>query len=148
MAGVARTVAFVGLNPSTADETQDDPTVRRCIGFARSWGFERMVMLNLFALRSTDPRALRKHPDPVGPLNDEWLIEETRKADMVVCAWGTNGAFIPQGKHAAMLRCDFMHLRLASLVPEKLRVLGLTKGGHPKHPLYLRADTEPVPWTA
>jgi hypothetical protein len=140
------TVVFVGLNPSTADEVQDDPTIRRCIGYAKRWGFERLVMLNIFALRSTDPGLLYMHHDPVGPLNDEWLIEETGKADLVVCAWGTHGEFMAPGG-VPMPRGQFVRDRLVSLVPEKLYVLGLTKHGHPKHPLYLSGDLTPVRWT-
>ena len=82
------TVAFIGLNPSTADELNDDPTIRRCIGFARHWGFGGMYVLNVFAFRSTNPRALRGAADPVGPRNNAALLTTCRRCDMVVACWG------------------------------------------------------------
>ena len=81
-------IAFIGLNPSTADEINDDPTIRRCIGFARRWGFGGMYMLNVFAYRSTNPRELRAATDPVGPRNDAALLTTSRRCDMVVACWG------------------------------------------------------------
>lgn len=141
-----RTVAFVGLNPSTADETTDDPTIRKCKGFAKSWGYDRLVMLNIFALRSTDPKGLYQGRvarvpllpvNVIGPENDDWIAVEAAAADMVVCAWGTHGALYGRGEDVA--EC----LRGIN-VP--LHVLGLTKHGHPKHPLYLRGDTKPTAW--
>jgi len=78
---------FIGLNPSTADETVDDPTIRRCMGFARSWGFGWLVMLNLFAFRSTDPRALKTAHDPVGQDNDAFLRTYTKNAGIIIAAW-------------------------------------------------------------
>jgi hypothetical protein len=128
------TVAFIGLNPSTADETADDPTIRRCVGFARRWGFARLQMLNLFAFRSTDPAALLAAADPVGPENDSTIIEVVRGSDFVVCAWG---AFPNSGRAA-----DVLPLIAAP------HCLGTTKDGSPRHPLYLRAGTEPRPWSA
>lgn len=83
-------LAIVGLNPSTADATKDDPTIRRCVGFARSWGHGGIVMLNLFAFRSTDPIALLNAGDPVGPLNDGYLAQHTSER-RVLCAWGARG---------------------------------------------------------
>jgi hypothetical protein len=123
--------AFIGLNPSTADECQDDPTVRRCINFARQWGYGGMVMLNIFAYRATDPKLMKAAKDPVGPLNDEVLRERCGAADVAVACWGTHGAH--QGRAADVA---------GALVG--LSCLGLTKAGHPKHPLYLRGDTEPI----
>ena len=131
------TVLFVCLNPSTADEIQDDPTVRRCLGYAKRWGFSRLVVCNIFALRSTDPKALYEHPDPVGPANDRHLLGEAIRADRVVAAWGFHGGHELRG--ATVLRM------LLDLKPE-IHVLGQTKDGHPRHPLYLRADAEPVLW--
>jgi hypothetical protein len=128
------TVAFIGLNPSTADETADDPTIRRCIGFARRWGFARLKVLNLFAFRSTDPAALLAAPDPVGPQNDSTIREGIRGSDLVVCAWGA----FPNGRRAA----EVLPLIAAP------HCLGTTKNGSPRHPLYLRASTDPMPWSA
>ena len=86
-----RRAMFVGLNPSTADETQDDPTVRRCLGFARAWGFGGLMMTNLFGLRSTDPRGLLAVDDPVGPGNDAAILAQARRCPLVVLAWGNHG---------------------------------------------------------
>jgi hypothetical protein len=126
--GGAGTVAFVGLNPSTADERADDPTIRRCIGFARHWGYARLDVVNVYALRATDPRALRTADDPVGPENDRVLGEVLDEADLVVAAWGV---------HARRNRVQQLATILAR-VP--LHALGVTKEGAPRHPLYVRAD--------
>jgi hypothetical protein len=135
-----KTVAFIGLNPSTADEVQDDPTVRRCVGFAKAWGFDRLVMLNAFAFRATDPGKLAAldFSTAVGPENHKHLVREARAADLVVCAWGVHGARWQRGPSLA--------LALGSEPGISLHVLGLTKDGHPRHPLYLRADLQPVLW--
>lgn len=123
--------AFIGLNPSTADEVKNDPTVSRCINYARAWGYGAFVMLNAFALRSTDPKALYSEADPVGAENDRWILEEAGKASIVVAAWGT---------HARLNR---RHEKLMDMLPV-LHCLGTTKDGYPKHPLYLRKDEKPV----
>jgi hypothetical protein len=120
-------VAFIGLNPSTADESLDDPTIRRCVGFAKSWGFGGLVMLNLFAFRSTDPQVLREVADPIGPHNDGWIESETRRRE-VICCWGVHGTL--KDRDSAVLKT----LRGA-------KCLGTTKDGHPRHPLYLSKDT-------
>lgn len=119
-------VLFIALNPSTADETQDDPTVRRCVGFARSWGFGCLVIANLFAFRSTDPKRLIEVSDPVGPRNDLWLKRLSAEADMTVVAWGVHGDL---GNRA--------HLVLSKLT--KTHHLGLSKDGYP----YLPRTTRP-----
>ncbi|HEY1066887.1 MAG TPA: DUF1643 domain-containing protein [Pirellulales bacterium] len=143
----AETVVFVGLNPSTADGTLDDPTVRRCVGFAKAWGFGAFVLVNLFAYRATDPTALRGVPDPVGPLNDETLLRET-EGRTVVCCWGAGGRLAPPP-----IRETFEGLRLTvSQLPRdvevdsilhaagrELKCLGKTKDGSPRHPLYVPA---------
>jgi hypothetical protein len=128
------TVVFIGLNPSTADERRDDPTIRRCIGFARSWGFARLKVLNLFALRATKPAALLAADDPVGPENDSIIYEELGVADLVVCAWGA----FPNGGRSA----DVLQLVAAP------HCVGVTKNGSPRHPLYVRASANPVRWLA
>lgn len=135
--GVGR-VAFVGLNPSTADERENDPTVRRCIGFAQAWGFAYLDMLNIFALRSTNPRALRDAVDPVGPDNDAWLWRIANEVDLVVAAWGVHGKLNARGFRVRGL------FEVGGDV--QLHHLGLTKDGHPRHPLHLPADTRPEPW--
>ena len=128
-------VAFVGLNPSTADEHQDDPTVRRCVGFAREWGYGRMVMLNAYAYRSTDPRALYTAPDPVGPENARAVLNLANGADLVVVAWGAN-----------LLTPDAQRIAEALSRVKDVKCFGLTKDGHPKHPLYLSNATRLVDW--
>ena len=124
---------FIGLNPSTADEKADDPTIRRCKAFALAWGYQALVMANLFAFRATDPRVMKAAPDPVGPANNEWLLGMGEGAGMVVAAWGAHGSH--QGRAAAV----------RNLVP-KLHYLRLTKDGSPGHPLYLPSDLRPQPW--
>jgi hypothetical protein len=127
------TVAFIGLNPSTADEHRDDPTTRRCSGFARSWGYARLVLVNLFALRATSPRDLAASScDIVGPGNDA-AIADALASDLVVCAWG---ASIPRS-HAT--RPD----EVLALVREPY-CLGLTSHGRPRHPLYVPSAASPV----
>lgn len=128
---------FVMLNPSTADAFVQDPTIRRCVGFARSWGAGGLIVLNVFALRSTDPKALYRHADPVGPANDD-VIAETLTGDVVgpvVAAWGQHGDLNGRGELVAGL------LRRHGVTP---LCLGLTKAGHPRHPLYVRGATTPV----
>ena len=123
-------VTFIGLNPSMADETKDDPTIRRCIGFAKSWGFGGINMLNLFAFAATDPNVLKKVDDPVGDQNDSFLMRYCDAAGLNVACWGTRGAFMERGKKVIEL-----------LGAESLSCFGLTSGGHPKHPLYLKKET-------
>jgi hypothetical protein len=131
--GAGPIVAFIGLNPSTADAMKDDPTIRRCVRFARDWGFDGLVMLNLFALRSTDPNALLAADDPVGPGNDEVLAAVCEQAALTVEAWG---AFPRASERARQLD------RVGIL--QNAAVLGRTKDGHPRHPLYMPADARPV----
>lgn len=131
--------AFIGLNPSTADERADDPTIRRCIGFARSWGFGGLAMLNLFAYRATDPRALYRVTDPVGPKNNDWIQAVIADAGRVVVAWGGHNDRAWRVRAGGVLRL----LKLASIVPY---CLGTTRSGSPRHPLYLRADTPIAPY--
>lgn len=134
-------VVFVGLNPSTADGTQDDPTIRREMAFARRLGFGGLLKVNLYAFRATDPKALREAlkqgVDAFGPVNLAYVLGETELAErVVVAAWGKppSGVPVPDDLAAALSR-------------RPLLCLGTTKDGHPRHPLYLRADAEPRPWT-
>lgn len=131
--GTSGIVMFVGLNPSTADAKQDDPTIRRCMEFARSWGYGALVMCNLFAWRSTDPESMKAAADPVGPDNDATLLVEAATASVAVAAWGVHGAH--QGRNNAV----------REMLP-RLHCLTLTKDGHPGHPLYLPAALVPVEW--
>jgi hypothetical protein len=120
------------LNPSTADALADDPTLRRVLGFARREGAGTLNVVNLFALRATDPRELARHPDPVGPHNDEFLRRHCAPGTRVLAGWGAGGQFHDRASAVAgMLRG-----RGAQLV-----CLGTTASGEPRHPLYVRADT-------
>lgn len=127
---------FIGLNPSTADETQDDPTIRRCINFAKAWGYSALCMTNLFAFRATDPRDMKAEPNPFGVDNQHHLLKCASNAGVVIAAWGVHGTFA-NGDLAAK---DW--LARAGI---RLHHLGLSKDGHPRHPLYLKADCKPIP---
>lgn len=133
-------VNWIMLNPSTADEEADDPTIRRCIGYARRWGFGGIVVTNLFALRATDPRELRGAPDPIGPDNDVELVAVAFAADLVVCAWGNVGRY----RHRARQVVKLLH----GAPGVDLHCLRITDQGQPCHPLYLPADLDPIPYTA
>lgn len=123
---------FVMLNPSTADEAEDDPTVRRCLGFAKREGFGELVVVNLYAFRATNPKELKQVFDPIGSENDEWIKNATEFADVTVAAWGANAEPARSCKVKRLLT-NPQHL-------------GLTKAGFPKHPLYLKADTQLEAW--
>jgi len=129
----APVVMFIGLNPSTADEYVDDPTVRRCIGYARTWRYGSLVMANLFAYRSTSPSDLYTAEDPVGPDNDRWLEDLAMYADLVVAAWGNHGQLNHRWKVVA-----------SNL--KNLYCLGMTKQRQPCHPLYLQKNLTPQRW--
>lgn len=125
------------LNPSKADETANDPTVERCERRARAWGYGRVIVVNLFALRSTDPAALYKHMDPVGPENFAAIVWAAKESEIVICAWGEHGAHCGMG--------DNILLRMRQFYPEKLRALRINKSGQPAHPLYLPYSAQPIP---
>lgn len=126
-----RCIAWVLLNPSTATETEDDPTIRRVQGFSRAWGYSEAVIVNVYALRSTDPKGLWQVDDPVGPGNDAAIAETCARAETVVAAWGVNAKperirrVMPMLGHAPMC-------------------LGTTKSGAPRHPLYVPSTTQLV----
>jgi hypothetical protein len=130
-------VAFVMLNPSTADHRIDDPTIRRCIGFARQWGYGSLSVVNLFAYRSALPAALARVADPVGPDNDRHLRAACGRARDVVVAWGVHGRLLDRDRAVIEL--------LARGRREPLLCLGTTRDGHPRHPLYLPRDIRPQP---
>lgn len=124
-----RPVMFIMLNPSTADASKDDPTIRRCISFAERWGCTSLTVVNLFALRSTDPRALILESDPVGPENNMHIADQMAKHQhgFVVAAWGTHPA--------ARVRAEEIIRKYGTF-----QCLGLTKAGHPRHPLYVASS--------
>lgn len=129
---------FVMLNPSTATEVQNDPTVERCERRARALGFGAFRVTNIFAFRATDPRVMRVMADPIGPGNDAAIADSAQGwADRIICAWGTHGAHLGRGAQVE-------HLLRATGRP--LFTLGLSQGGHPKHPLYIGYDRQPELW--
>lgn len=126
-------VAFVGLNPSTADGTKDDATIRKCVTFAKSLGFGRLWMVNLFAFRATQPAAMmRLVGDPIGKDNDSWLLNVASKANKVVMAYGKDGIYLGR---------DYAVIKLLKNSSITLYCLGTNKNKTPKHPLYLKGDT-------
>lgn len=124
-------IAWAMLNPSTADDKQDDPTIRRCIGFSRAWGFGAMDVVNLYALRATDPAMVRRHPAPVGPENDEHIAAAVGPARVVVAGWG---AF-----RFAAERAERVHGALGMAC-----CIGTTREGWPRHPLYAASSARPM----
>ena len=126
------TVMFIGLNPSTADETTDDPTLRRCINFAKHWGYGGVCMANLFAYRAKAPKVMMLAKEPVGSRNDDWLLRLAKESDLVVGAWGNDGSLLGRS------------LKVRYLIPN-LHCLKINKSGEPAHPLYQSAELKPMP---
>ena len=122
-------INFIGLNPSTANATDDDPTMRRCISFAKEWGYGGFYMTNLFAYRTPYPTDLLKAKNPVGKENDKWIKKIYKKVDKVVLAWGTKGNFLGRDN------------QILNKVQDKAFCLGYTKEGFPRHPLYVKSGT-------
>lgn len=130
-------VMFIMLNPSTADASQDDPTIRRCINFAKSWGFGGLMVGNLFAYRATNPKELLNVLDPAGEENQKFLDEMFETCETIVCAWG-NSKIV-----------STIHKRDSGYKPlgpskDRLHYLELSNDGTPKHPLYLKGDLKPI----
>jgi hypothetical protein len=119
---------FVGLNPSTADEHHDDPTIRRCIGFAKKERAGGLIVANLFSLNATKPGDLFASQNPIGELTDSWLVAASRVASRTIACWGVHGSRL--GRNASVLQ--FLG---------EVFCLGTTAQGHPRHPLYLRKET-------
>lgn len=134
-------VVFLMLNPSTATDVEDDPTITRCIGFARAWGYKRLDVVNMFGLRSTDPMKLLDVADPIGPLNDNAIynIASLHDTGVVICAWGSHNGRV---RKLVKGRVD----AIRRLIPvEKMKCLRISKETkQPWHPLYLPADLRPV----
>ncbi|MBW8001714.1 MAG: DUF1643 domain-containing protein [Planctomycetes bacterium] len=124
---------FICLNPSTADEESDDNTVRRCVGYAKKWGYGGVCIANLFAFRATKPRKMKAAKDPIGPKNDSWIKFLAIRAGVVVAAWGCNGGF--KGRDT----------EVRNIIP-RLHYLVFTKDGHPSHPLFLKKGLQPKEW--
>lgn len=134
--GGDRMMLWIGLNPSTADERQLDPTLTRIAGFCRREGMDGFYMGNLFGLRTPYPKEMMAAPDPVGPGNDAALLAAAAKCEKVVAAWGVTGDY--QDRAAAVV---------SLLAGYDLWCLGTTKAGHPRHPLYVKADQPLVRWS-
>lgn len=128
-------VVFIMLNPSTADAEEDDPTIRRCMNYARSWGYGGIKVVNLFAYRATNPKELLKVVNPTGGSdNIKHIINACKEASIIIAAWGAMGK-------------DLGETAYNWIIPLKeVYCLGTTKYGCPKHPLYLKADLKPVKW--
>jgi len=131
-------VNFLMLNPSTATELANDPTVDGCEQRARDWGFGGLIVTNIFAFRATDPRLMIVEENPVGTGNDHFILEAARESAFVVCAWGNHGQHLNRGEQVReMLR----HYEIADV-----RCLAVNKSGEPKHPLYIARSVPAVRW--
>ncbi|MCV2893577.1 DUF1643 domain-containing protein [Lentibacter sp. XHP0401] len=132
-----RKALFIMLNPSTATEVQNDPTVERCERRARALGFGGFRVTNIFAWRDTDPKNMRAAAEPIGGENDKSIAESCAWADQIIAGWGAHGEHLQRGQAVeALLR--------ATRLP--VFHLGLTKAGHPKHPLYIAYTQQPERW--
>ena len=126
-------VMFIGLNPSTADETEDDPTIRRCVNFSKNWGYGTMYMVNLFAFRSTKPQKLYNVADPIGKANDSYIEEYSKKVEKIIACWGSHGSYMNRSKV------------IRELIPS-LECFKINKNGEPRHPLYLSRNQKTKPY--
>ncbi len=132
--GDAPRVGFVMLNPNRADEVSDDPTIRRCIGFAKFWGYGGLEVVNLFACRAKTPNLLKQVNDPIGKENDRAILNLANRVELIVVAWGNWGTL--RGRDRTVIQLLNSH--------STLYCLGTTKLGQPRHPLYLKSDTCPI----
>jgi len=131
------TVAFVMLNPSRADATCDDPTLRACIQFAQRWCYSSLSVVNLFGYRTPQPALLKKAKDPIGDENDEYVLKAVSEATSVVLAWGNEGGWMKR---------DRAILNLLTPYEPKISCLAINRSGHPRHPLYIKRDTVRQPF--
>ena len=132
--GKKKTILFIGLNPSTADEKIDDPTIRRCINYAQNWGYGSLLMVNLFAYRATMPSELKNVKNPIGNDNDLHIIELSKKADIAVAAWGNEGSLLNRDKEVKKILPNLMCLKI-------------NKSGQPAHPLYQKKDLKLIKYS-
>ena len=129
-----KTILFIGLNPSTADEKIDDPTIRRCVNYAQNWGYGSLLMVNLFAYMTTIPTELKKVRNPIGNDNDLHIIELSKKADLAVAAWGNEGSLLNRDKEIKKILPNLMCLKI-------------NKSGQPAHPLYQKKDLKLIKYS-
>ena len=127
-------ILFIGLNPSTADETHDDPTIRRCLLYSSSWGFGGLIMVNLFAFRATLPKDLKNSKHPVGRDNNQFIIHAHKEASMTIAAWGNDGDLYNRDQEVLEIISNPMCLKV-------------NKTGQPAHPLYQKKDIKPKPYS-
>lgn len=127
--------AFIMLNPSTADDKIDDPTIKRCIDFAISWGFGGFVVVNLFDYRATDPKDLKKAEAPCSELANHFVKQAIEQCSLIVPAWGNHGDYLGRSTEIKSLIESYGF-------PEYFQCLGFNKTGEPKHPLYIKGDTQ------
>ena len=132
--GKKKTILFIGLNPSTANEKIDDPTIRRCINYAQNWGYGSLLMVNLFAYRATLPSELKNVKNPIGNDNDLHIIELSKKADIAVAAWGNEGSLLNRDKEVKKILPNLMCLKI-------------NKSGQPAHPLYQKKDLKLIKYS-
>lgn len=125
---------FLMLNPSTADEENNDPTVARCQDYAQTWGYGGLYVCNIFAYRATDRAVMKVAPDPIGPDNDRSIIQIAKNAGIVVCGWGNDGSFMNRSQYV----CNLLNMLSIST-----HCLVLTNSGEPHHPLYLKKTLKP-----
>ncbi|MDA0268840.1 MAG: DUF1643 domain-containing protein [Cyanobacteria bacterium] len=130
-------LTFVMLNPSQADHRQEDPTLRRCIGLAQGWGYGALTVVNLFAFCSSQPQALQRIADPIGPENDRYLLAACADVPTIVLAWGNGGSLYGR---------DHAVLALLARYRDRCHCLGLNQTGQPRHPLYVRRGTQLAPY--
>jgi hypothetical protein len=130
-------ITVVGLNCSTADAEKNDPTVRREIMFAMDMGFGWLYKANLFAYRTKDPKKMKRARDPIGPDNDRWIAGMAKAAHKIVVAWGAHGSYLDRDRAVE---------KILRATGKPLWCFGVTKGGFPKHPLYLDSGTRLVEW--
>jgi hypothetical protein len=126
---------FICLNPSTADEVENDHTVRKCMGFVERWNLSALCIVNLFAVRTSDPEEMKRHPEPVGPCNDQWLRMTSRHAKFIVAAWGAHGGHMRRDR------------QVLNLINREVLCLRTTKDNFPEHPLYVPYETKLRPYS-
>ncbi len=135
--GKGPVLLFLLLNPSTADHKKDDPTIRKCIGFAKLLGYSAIRVVNLFAYRATDPKDMLAAADAIGPKNDYWLMRKASQADLVICGWGAKVSKTGRPKQV---------MKMLKTAKVKTFCLLVTKDGSPGHPLYIPYDTPLKPY--
>jgi len=122
---------FIGLNPSTANETEDDPTINRCINYSKNWGYGGLCMVNLFAFRATEPSDMKASSKPIGLDNDDWIKKLSKDAAIIIAAWGNDGSYMERSKS------------VIDMIPN-LMCLKINKTGEPAHPLYQPSSATPI----